>query len=150
MEKGGELPSDVGKWDAVKGLQVEERKKLVDTLNQNKWIDSNQIDLNCFSALWRWENWKFHLDESVVNVDGNGENYIVIDGKRFFEKWNHELKYMEIFDEYWMAHFYVWEVKPDGLIEDCKCIVIRNDGWIFKWEWKRLQLFDDGLWKIKL
>ena len=42
MEKGGELPSDVGKWDAVKGLQVEERKKLVDTLNQNKWIDSNQ------------------------------------------------------------------------------------------------------------
>ena len=52
MERG-ELPSDGGKWDVLNGLQIEERKNLVDTLNHNKWIDSSQIDLNCFSVLWR-------------------------------------------------------------------------------------------------
>jgi hypothetical protein len=142
MEKGG-LSSDVDKWDAIKDLQIGEKQELVNTLNQNKWIDSNQIDLNNFSVLWRWENWKFLINESIVNTDGNGENYIIVDGKKFYEKWNHQLKYMEIFDEYWMPHFYIWEVKPDGLIEDCECLVVRNDGWIFKWEWNKKGILKD-------
>ena len=142
MEKGS-LSPEWDKWDVVKDLQIERKKELVNTLNNINWIDSNQIDVNNFSILWKWEKERFIINESVIHTDENGEKCIVVDGENYYGKWDHQYKYMEIYDEYWMCYFYVWEVRQDGLVDDCKCLVIRNDGGIFKWEWNKKWILKD-------
>jgi hypothetical protein len=130
--------------DGIKELQSNEKEELVNVLDtQERGVNSDLIDLNNFSDLWVREWWNFHINEKAVYEDDNGEKYIILDGERYYEKWEHPLKYMKIYDDYWMCYFYLWEVNQDWTIEECHCLVIRNDWWIFKWEWNKKGILKD-------
>ena len=122
----------------LKKIVKDESEDLVDVLSpDNEWVDSKNLDVNNFSALWKWVDTEFIINESNIHQSENGYLYIVVDGIKYFNKWDYQHRYMKIFDEYWMPYFYIWEVRPGELIDECKCIVIRNDGWIFKGEWNK-------------
>lgn len=128
----------------LKKIANDESEDLIDVLiAQEKGIDSKMLDVNNFSVLWEWKDWEFVINEWNINLNEDGESYIIVDGIKYYEKWEYQYRYMKIFDDYWMTYFYIWEVGPDGLIDECKCVVLRYDGWIFKGEWNKKWLLKD-------
>jgi hypothetical protein len=121
---------------------------LIETLNSGeRWINSNLLDIDNMSLLGNRNNWEFILRWDIIKKTENGDSYIVIDGKKYYEKWEHHNRFMKIFDQYGIPHFYIWEVQEDGLIDDCQCIVLRYDGWIFKGKWNSKWVLKDPHWR---
>jgi hypothetical protein len=109
----------------LKKIVKDESEDLVDVLSpDNEWVDSKNLDVNNFSALWKWVDTEFIINESNIHQSENGYLYIVVDGIKYFNKWDYQHRYMKIFDEYWMPYFYIWEVRPGELIDECKGYVI--------------------------
>jgi hypothetical protein len=86
----------------LKKIVKDESEDLVDVLSpDNEWVDSKNLDVNNFSALWKWVDTEFVINESNIYQSKNGYLYIVVDGIKYFNEWNYQHRYMKIFDEYW-------------------------------------------------
>ena len=130
--------------DNLQKIEKQGKQELATILPESEEINSETLDFNSFEILWKRKNGIFQLNKNLIKSDWE-ENYIIIDGLKYYENQNHEHCYKQISDVYDIPCFYIWELdenwEPSG-----DAIVLRCDGWFFRGEWGKKWTLKDDSW----